>query len=200
MEAMKALIAEGKIKYVGLSEHTPEAVRRAHAVCPVTALQYEWSVMARDLEDDIVPLARELGIGIVPYSPLARGLLTATQRTREDVGNGKDWRTNDGPFGTCGRYLPENLDANVALADKFAALAKAKGCTPAQLALAWVLAQGEDVVPIPATSKASRVEENMAAAGVVLSDAELKEIVETVPYTEVKGPRYTVPAMTYNGK
>jgi len=202
MKAMKELVTEGKVKYVGVSEHTPELIRKAHAVHPLTAVQQEWSPMARDLEGDIVPVCRELGIGIVPYSPLARGLLTgAHPRTKADMP--KDWRNGpaDTAWGTCGRSATdEALAANLALADKFADLAKKKGCTPAQLCLAWVLAQGPDVVPIPATTKAARVAENMDSVAVSLSKEEVDEISATIPQDKVIGSRYSSPYMTYNGK
>lgn len=193
MKAMKELIAEGKIKYVGLSEFTPDKIRRAHAVQPITAVQQEWSVMARDLEEDIVPVCRELGIGIVCYSPLARGLATGAQRTVDDLP--KDWRL-DG----CGRYAGENMQKNVELADKFGEVARGKGCTSAQLALAWLLAQGPDVVAIPGTCKPERMEENMKSAQVTLTDADLAAVTAAVPLGAVAGPRYTQTFMTYNGK
>jgi len=194
MLAMKELVDAGKIKYVGLSEHTPEMIRRAHAVQPITAVQQEWSVMARDLEEDIVPVCKELGIGIVAYSPLARGLATGTQRSLEDLP--ADWRKQG-----CGRYASEeNMAKNVALADKFGEVAKGKGCTSAQLALAWVLAQCPEVVVIPGTVKPHRMEENMKSVDVTLTDADLAAVAEAVPPGEVAGPRYSQPEMTYNGK
>lgn len=195
--AMKELVDAGKVRYVGVSEHTPEQIRAAHAVCPLTAVQQEWSLMARDLETDVVPVCRELGIGVVAYSPLARGLLTGTQRTRADMP--ADWRTapSDSPFGNCGRYLEENMASNVALVDRLSAVARDKGCTPSQLALAWVLKQG--ALPIPGTTKPARLEENMGAAAVELSDEDMSMISEACPASEVKGARYSNPHLTYNG-
>lgn len=204
-ESMKALLElreAGKIKYVGLSEFKPEEVRKAHKVMPVTALQYEWSCMARDLEEDIVPLCKELGIGLVAYSPLARGMLTNAFPTRADLPN--DWRTAPedaaGGFGTCGRMLPGNYDKNMALVKEFSKIADSKNCTPGQLALAWLLAQYPYVVPIPATTKAHRVEENLKAAMVKLTPDDLAKIAEALPADGVVGARYTSPSMTYNGK
>merc|ERR1712224_418959 len=186
MQAMKELVKAGKIKYVGLSEHTPELIRRAHKVHPITACQYEWSLMARDLEADIVPVCRELGIGIVAYSPLARGLLTGVQRSRDDIPN--DWRKAkaDEGFGTCGRTAnDENMAANVKLADAVGAIAKTKGCTGAQISLAWVLAQGKDISPIPATITPSRVEENMKSMDIKLSPGDLKALEDACPVAKV---------------
>mmetsp|Transcript_89812 Transcript_89812/g.164686 ORF Transcript_89812/g.164686 Transcript_89812/m.164686 type:complete len:350 (+) Transcript_89812:73-1122(+) len=196
-KAFKELVDAGKVKYVGVSEHTPEQIRAFNAVCPLTAVQQEWSVMARDLEADIVPTCKELGIGVVAYSPLARGLLTGTQRSREEMP--KDWRTApaDSPFGNCGRYDEDAMPHNVTLADKFGEVAKAKGCTPAQLSLAWVLKSG--ALPIPGTSKSLRLEENMKSAEVVLSDEDMIAIQTACPPGEVRGKRYSGPFMTYNG-
>src|ERR1017187_3980966 len=144
--AMAELVAEGKVRHIGLSEAAPETIRRAHAVHPITAVQTEYSMWTRDPEAEILPTCRELGIGFVPYSPLGRGFLSGRFTSPEDLDEG-DFRRH-GP-----RFTGENLDANLELAAKVAAIAEEKGITPAQLALAWVLARGEDVVPIPGTKR-----------------------------------------------
>jgi aryl-alcohol dehydrogenase-like predicted oxidoreductase len=162
--AMGELVAEGKVRYLGLSEAAPETIRRAHATHPITALQTEYSVWARDPEAEILPTLRELGIGLVPYSPLGRGFLTGTLRSLDDLAE-DDFR----------RYQPrfqgDNLEANIAIVERIDALAAAKDATPAQIALAWVHAQGEDLVPIPGTKRRRYLEENVAALEVQL-DAE----------------------------
>lgn len=172
MECLKSLVEQGKIKYIGLSECTPSELRRAHAVHPISAIQMEWSLQTRDIEDTVLPVARELGIGIVPYSPLGRKLLTGTVKTAEDLDKG-DWRL------TQPRFNGDNLEKNVPLS--FFEIAQRKGCTPAQLALAWVLSRGDDVVPIPGTKSAERLIENAAAVGIILSEAEQAEIEASVP-------------------
>ncbi|KAH6558270.1 hypothetical protein KP509_1Z071200 [Ceratopteris richardii] len=182
MHEMKKLVEEGKIKYVGLSEANPDTIRRAHAVHPLSAVQIEWSLWTRDVEEDIVPLCRELGIGIVVYSPLGRGFFSGKATTEQ-------LSTEDGRQ-TQPRFQQENLEKNKVFYDRIAELGQKHGCTPGQLALAWVLHQGDNVVPIPGTSKVKNLEENLGALRLKLSDAELKEISDAVPVEEVAGARY----------
>jgi aryl-alcohol dehydrogenase-like predicted oxidoreductase len=160
--ALKELVEAGKVRYLGLSEPGPQTIRRAHAVHPVTALQNEWSLFSREIEDTAVPLARELGIGIVPYSPLGRGWLTGALRTREDL-TGRRLRHP--------RFAEDVFEANRQLADEVAAIAAELGVRPSQVALAWVLSRGDDVVPIPGTRQVQRLEENVGAVDVQLDDA-----------------------------
>lgn len=182
MTVLKALVEEGKIRYIGLSECTASELRRAHAVYPVTAIQMEWSLQTRDLEADVVPCARELGIGIVAYSPLGRGFLTST--TAFDSLESNDWRKTSNP-----RFCDANLEKNKESVLSFFQLAEAKNCTPAQLALAWVHAQGEDVFPIPGTKSIKRIVENAAAFSVLpLSALDMSEIANSVGV--VYGDRY----------
>eukprot|EP01116_Phalansterium_solitarium_P009061 TRINITY_DN23074_c0_g1_i1.p1 TRINITY_DN23074_c0_g1~~TRINITY_DN23074_c0_g1_i1.p1 ORF type:complete len:348 (+),score=32.13 TRINITY_DN23074_c0_g1_i1:85-1128(+) len=171
---LKELVAEGKIRYVGYSEITADELRRAHAVHPVTAIQMEWSLQTRDLETDVVPTARELGVAIVPYSPLGRGMLAGRFEKIDDLMPG-DSRLS------FPRFSKENFDENAAAAAALAEIAARKKCTPAQLALAWVHAQGRDVFPIPGTKTVKRLEENVAAASIVLSPEECAEIEQAVP-------------------
>jgi aryl-alcohol dehydrogenase-like predicted oxidoreductase len=181
--AMAQLVAEGKVRYLGMSEAGPANLRRAFAVHPISALQSEWSLWTRDWEHDAFPVARELGIGIVPYSPLGRGFLTGQFRATSDLPAG-DYRLSSP------RFQVEHFDANRRLVDAVVALADEKGCTPAQLALAWVLSRGEDVVPIPGTTKQSRLDENMASAQVGLSATELAKLAELIPANAASGERY----------
>jgi aryl-alcohol dehydrogenase-like predicted oxidoreductase len=183
--AMKELVDAGKVRHLGLSEASPETIRRAHAVHPITALQTEYSLFTRDLEDEILPTIRELGIGLVPYSPLGRGILTGTITSEDSLAEDDSRRSPYFP-----RLNGEGLRANLRLVDAVRALAEEKGCTPGQLALAWVLAQGEDVVPIPGTKRVRYLEENVAAADVVVSDDDLKALDEAVPRGAVVGDRY----------
>ncbi|WP_460714740.1 aldo/keto reductase [Nocardioides dilutus] len=182
--AMKELVEAGKVRHLGLSEAAADTIRRAHAVHPITALQSEWSLFTRDLEDEIVPTVRELGIGLVPYSPLGRGILTGA--VTADTLEAGDSRA----AGWFPRFEGEALDANLRLVAKVRELAEAKGCTPGQLALAWLLAQGDDVVPIPGTKRIPYLEENVGAADVVLSDDDLKALEDAVPRDAVAGDRY----------
>jgi aryl-alcohol dehydrogenase-like predicted oxidoreductase len=181
--AMAELVSEGKVRYLGLSEAAPDTLRRASAVHPIAALQSEWSLWSRDIEADVVPTARQLGIGIVAYSPLGRGFLTGQLTSREDF-----------PEGDFRKFLPrfsgDNFDRNLALVDRVGELAIQKDCTPGQLALAWVLARGEDVVPIPGTKRRTYLEENVAAVDVVLDAADLASIDEVFPADESYGDRY----------
>ncbi len=183
--AMKELVEAGKVAHLGLSEASPETIRRAHAVHPITALQTEYSLFTRDLEDDIAPTLRELGIGLVPYSPLGRGLLTGAITSPDSLEQGDSRRSEYFP-----RFHGEALDANLSLVRAVTDIANRKGCSPGQLALAWVLAQGEDVVPIPGTRKVSRLEENAGALEVELSAEDLADLDRAVPREAVRGERY----------
>jgi aryl-alcohol dehydrogenase-like predicted oxidoreductase len=179
--AMAELVQEGKIRHIGLSEASAETIRRAHAVHPITAVQTEYSLWTRDVEDDILPTCRELGIGFVAYSPLGRGFLSGRFTSPDDLDPG-DFRRN-GP-----RFTGENLEANLALARKVAGIAEEKGITPAQLALARVLAQGEDIVPIPGTKRREYLEQNAAAVDVKLTPEDLARINAELP--RAAGDRY----------
>ena len=179
--AMADLVAEGKVRHIGLSEAAPETIRRAHAVHPVTAVQTEYSLWTRDLEESVLPTLRELGIGLVAYSPLGRGFLAGRFRSPQDLTDDDFRRT--GP-----RFKGENLERNLDLVAKVEDLASEKGCTPGQLALAWVLAQGDDVVPIPGTKRRSYLEENAAATDVELTADDLARIDAEVP--AAAGKRY----------
>ncbi|HEY2180511.1 MAG TPA: aldo/keto reductase [Solirubrobacteraceae bacterium] len=179
--AMAELVAQGKILHIGLSEAAPETIRRAHAVHPVTAVQTEYSLWTRDPEAEVLPTCRELGIGFVPYSPLGRGFLSGRFKSLDDLDE-NDFRRH-GP-----RFTGENLDANLKLAAKVAQIAQDKGVTPAQLALAWVLAQGDDLVPIPGTKRRTYLEENAAAADIELTADDLERIDAELP--RAAGERY----------
>jgi len=181
--AMADLVSAGKVKYLGLSEAAPATIRRAHAVHPITALQTEYSLWSRDVEDQILPTVRELGIGFVPYSPLGRGFLTGQFKTPDDLDAG-DTRRNHPRFQ--GEAFQKNLDLVAAIG----VMAADKGCTPAQLALAWVLRQGEDIVPIPGTKRRKYLEENLGALDVELSDADLARIDDILPPGAAQGTRY----------
>jgi aryl-alcohol dehydrogenase-like predicted oxidoreductase len=179
--AMAELVQAGKIRHIGLSEAAPETIRRGHAVHPITAVQTEYSLWSRDPEEEVLPVCRELGIGFVPYSPLGRGFLSGRFKSPEELDQ-NDFRRN-GP-----RFTGENLEANLQLAAKVAEIAHEKGITPAQLALAWVLAQGEDLVPIPGTKRRTYLEENAAAVDVGLTADDLARIEAELP--TVAGERY----------
>ncbi|KAH7428120.1 hypothetical protein KP509_10G076900 [Ceratopteris richardii] len=181
---MKKLIEEGKIKYIGLSEACASTIRRAHAVHPVTAVEFEWSLWSRDLEKDILPTCRELGIGIVAYSPLGRGFLSAGAKLLESLSE-TDYRKLAQP-----RYQTENLQKNEKLFIALCQLATKKECTPGQLALAWLQHQGDDVVPIPGTTKLKNFEENMGSLQVKLSSEEIEEIEELFHADAAAGGRY----------
>jgi aryl-alcohol dehydrogenase-like predicted oxidoreductase len=186
--AMAELVRAGKVRFLGLSEAAPATLRRAHAVHPISALQTEYSLWSRDPEDEIIPVLRELGIGFVPYSPLGRGFLSGKIRRIEDLAPG-DFR----------RFVPrfqgENFQKNLDVVERIEEIAREKHSTASQLALAWVLAQGEDVVPIPGTTRARHVEENAAAADITLSPQDMKRIEEVSPQGAVSGMRYPEPAM-----
>ncbi len=182
--AMAELVAAGKVRHLGLSEASVATIRKAHATHPITALQTEYSLFTRDLEDEILPTLRELGIGLVPYSPLGRGLLTGAI-TAEGVGEG-DARS----LAYFPRFQGEALEANLALVAKIREIAHALACTPGQLALAWVMAQGDDVVPIPGTKRVKYLEENAGAAGLSLSADDLSALDQAIPRDAVVGDRY----------
>jgi len=184
--AMGELVEQGKVRHIGLSEASAETIRRAHAVHPVTAVQTEYSLWTRDPEAEVLPSCRELGIGFVPYSPLGRGFLSGRFKSPDEL-DADDFRRT-GP-----RFTGENLEANLALAAKVAEIAEEKGVTPAQLALAWVLAQGEDLVPIPGTKRRKYLEENAAAADVELTEDDLVRIAAELP--EAAGDRYNEAGM-----
>ncbi|UMG93284.1 aldo/keto reductase [Nocardioides sp. TF02-7] len=185
--AMKELVEAGKVRHLGLSEASARTIRRAHAVHPVTALQTEYSLFTRDVEDEVLPTLRELGIGLVPYSPLGRGLLTGSI-SPETLADGDSRATGYFP-----RFQGDNLAANLRLVDRVRELAEQKGCTPGQLALAWVLAQGGDdltVVPIPGTKRVRYLEENVGALDVTLGADDLTALETAVPRGAVAGERY----------
>jgi aryl-alcohol dehydrogenase-like predicted oxidoreductase len=179
--AMAELVQQGKVRHIGLSEAAPDTIRRAHAVHPITAVQTEFSLWTRFAETDVIPTCRELGVGFVPYSPLGRGFLSGRFTSPEELDEG-DFRRH-GP-----RFTGENLEANRALAAKVGEIAADKGITPAQLAIAWVLAQGDDLVPIPGTKRRSYLEENAAAVDVELTAEDLERINAEMP--EAAGDRY----------
>jgi aryl-alcohol dehydrogenase-like predicted oxidoreductase len=181
--AMAELVREGKVRALGLSEASAATIRRAHAVHPIAAVQSEYSLWSRDPEAEVLPVCRELGIGFVPYSPLGRGLLTGTIRTPDTLGD-DDWRK------TLPRFQAENMAANAAIIDALAAIAEEKGVTSAQLALAWVLHQGDFIVPIPGARKIRHLEDNFAAAKIRLDAGELVAIGEALSPTKVAGKRY----------
>ncbi|MBO9192694.1 aldo/keto reductase [Rhizobium sp. 16-449-1b] len=182
--AMAELVREGKVRALGLSEAGSATIRRAHAVHPIAAVQSEYSLWSRDPEHDVLATCRELKIGFVPYSPLGRGFLTGAIRKPDDLG-ADDFRSQ------LPRFQADNFDANAALVAKLEALAKDKGLTTAQLALAWVLHQGEDIVPIPGARKVNHLEQNAAAADIALSAGELAELSAIMPLDEIAGKRYS---------
>jgi aryl-alcohol dehydrogenase-like predicted oxidoreductase len=181
--AMADLVRAGKVRYLGLSEAAAPTIRRAHDEHPISALQTEYSLWTRDPEDEILPLCRDLGIGFVAYSPLGRGFLTGRFRSFEDLPEG-DYRRNSP------RFQGENFQRNLDLVDRVKELAQRKECTPAQLALAWLLAQGQDVVPIPGTKQRRYLEENVAALAVELTSSDLERIEEVAPKGAAAGERY----------
>jgi aryl-alcohol dehydrogenase-like predicted oxidoreductase len=188
--AMAELVKAGKVRYLGLSEASPESIRKAAAVHPIAALQTEYSLWSREPEEEILPTCRELGIGFVPYSPLGRGFLTGQFKTFEDFPP-DDYRRHSP------RFQGENFAKNLELVQKVEELAAAKGCKPSQLALAWVLAQGEDIVPIPGTKRRTYLEENLAALHVSLTADDLARLDEIAPTGIAAGDRYPAFAMKY---
>lgn len=187
--AMAELVAAGKVRYLGLSEAAPQTIRRAHATHPIAALQTEYSLWTRDVETNgVLETVRELGIGFVPYSPLGRGFLTGTFRSADDLADGDSRRSHP-------RFQGDNLPANVRLADTVKALAEKKGCSPAQLALAWLLSRGEDIVPIPGTKRVKYLEDNAGAVTVRLLEDDLLEIDRALPPGTTAGQRYPEASM-----
>ncbi|XP_006363583.1 probable aldo-keto reductase 2 isoform X2 [Solanum tuberosum] len=190
MGELKKLVEEGKIKYIGLSEACASTIRRAHAVHPITAVQMEWSLWTRDLEEEVVPTCRELGIGIVPYSPLGRGFFSAGAKLIESLPDG-DFRKN------FPRFKPENFEHNKQVFEKINLMAARKGCTPSQLALAWILHQGDDVCPIPGTTKIENFNENVGALSVKLTVEDMKELESYTSGDVVKGERHVYMSSTW---
>jgi len=180
---MAELVKEGKVRHIGLSEAGPETIRRAAKVHPISALQSEYSVWERDVEDEILPICRELGIGFVPYSPLGRGFLAGGIRSLNDLA-ADDWRHNDP------RYSPENLPKNLAIVDAIGVVAKRHGVSNAQIALAWLLAQGTDIVPIPGVKRRETMRDSVGSPDVSLSDDELNNLDAAAPKGATAGPRY----------
>ncbi|TWD91569.1 aryl-alcohol dehydrogenase-like predicted oxidoreductase [Neobacillus bataviensis] len=181
--AMADLVKEGKVRYLGLSEAAPQTIQRAHSIHPITAVQTEYSLWSRDVEDEILPVCRELGIGFVPYSPLGRGFLTGQIQKFDDLAE-DDYR----------RYSPrfqgENFQRNLDLVNKIKEIANEKNCKPSQLALAWLLAQGEDIVPIPGTKRIHYLDENIGALSIDLTESDLARINEVAPRGAAAGERY----------
>ncbi|SFJ16159.1 aldo/keto reductase [Caulobacter sp. UNC279MFTsu5.1] len=190
---VRDLIAEGKVKHFGLSEAGPETIRKAHAVQPVAALQSEYSLWFRDLEQTTLPVLSELGVGLVPYSPLGRGFLTGAIKTDASLAD-NDFRRG------LPRFQGEAMAKNLSLVEALTAIAAEKGITPAQLALAWILAQGEHIAPIPGTTKISRLEENLGAVDVALSADDLARIAAAAPETAVEGARYSAAGLAMVGR
>jgi aryl-alcohol dehydrogenase-like predicted oxidoreductase len=180
---MMELVKEGKVRHIALSEAGPETLRRAAAAAPITALQSEYSIWEREVEDEILPVCREHGIGFVPYSPLGRGFLAGAVRSRDQLPD-HDWRRNDP------RYSDENLPANLAIVDAIGAVADKHGASKAQVALAWLLAQGDDIVPIPGTKRRATMEDSVGASDVTLTAADLAAIDAAAPKGGTRGPRY----------
>jgi aryl-alcohol dehydrogenase-like predicted oxidoreductase len=186
--AMARLVQEGKVRYLGLSEAGADTIRRAHRIHPITALQTEYSLWSRDPEDTVLPAVRESGIGFVAYSPLGRGFLTGQYRSIDDLEKGDYRRFSP-------RFQGGNFAKNLALVDRITEWARAKGVKPSQLALAWVLSRGEDIVPIPGTKRRSYLEENVAAAGIALTPEDLRQIDAIAPQGVASGTRYPEEAM-----
>ena len=181
--AMAELVQQGKVRYIGMSEAAPATIRRANAVYPITALQTEYSLWNRDPEDEILPTVRELGIGFVPYSPLGRGFLSGAIASPDDLA-ADDYRRKSP------RFQGENFDKNLQLVEQVKVIATEKGVTPSQLALAWLLAQGEDIVPIPGTKRRTYLEENVAAVDIILTPEELNRLETVAPKGIAAGERY----------
>ncbi|PIN09414.1 Voltage-gated shaker-like K+ channel, subunit beta/KCNAB [Handroanthus impetiginosus] len=189
---LKKLVEEGKIKYIGLSEASASTIRRAHAVHPITAIQLEWSLWTRDVEEEIIPPCRELGIGIVAYSPLGRGFFSSGAKLLEDIRE-DDFRKQHLP-----RFQPENLDHNNKIFEKIKEISARKGCTPSQLALAWVHHRGNDVCPLPGTTRIANLDDNIGALAVELTPEDMAELDSIVSL--VKGDRYATSTDTWQHK
>jgi aryl-alcohol dehydrogenase-like predicted oxidoreductase len=187
--AMSELVEAGKVRYLGLSEAAPETIRRAHAVHPISALQTEYSLFTRDPEEEILPTVRELGVGFVAYSPLGRGFLTGAWKSMEDLPE------DDTRAGRFPRFSEENFRQNLELAERVREIAEEKGVTPGQLALAWLLAQGQDIVPIPGTKRRRYLEENAGALDLALTEEDLRRIEEAIPRGSAAGKRYNEAGM-----
>jgi aryl-alcohol dehydrogenase-like predicted oxidoreductase len=181
--AMAELVRAGKVRFIGLSEASPRTLRRGHAVHPISALQSEYSLWQREVEAEILPTCRELGVGFVAYSPLGRGFLTGHAKRADEYGSGDSRQSHP-------RFQGENFDANMKLVDAVKELAAQRGCTPGQLAIAWLLHRGDDIVPIPGTKRRTYLRENLAAADVTLSDREQRWLDERLPVGAVAGERY----------
>ncbi|MEU6895343.1 aldo/keto reductase [Streptomyces sp. NPDC046557] len=188
--AMAELVEAGKVRHLGLSEAGAKTIRRAHAVYPITALQSEWSLWTRDLEAEVAPICRELGIGLVPFSPLGRGFLTGRYNSVEELGETDVRRTQP-------RFADGNLDRNLAIVARLEELAAAKGITAGQLVLAWVQHRGEDVVPIPGTRRRQYLEENLAALSVELTPEDLAAIEAAAPREQIAGARYDATSLSF---
>ncbi len=186
--AMAELVKQGKVRHLGLSEASAKTIERAHKVHPITALQTEYSLWSRDVEEEILPAIRKLGIGLVPYSPLGRGFLTGRFKTMDDLDE-TDYRRKTP------RFQEENLETNLGLLSAVETLAAEKGVKPGQVALAWVLAQGNDIVPIPGTKRRTYLEENVAAVEVALSNAEIEKLSNAIPRGAASGDRYVAASM-----
>jgi aryl-alcohol dehydrogenase-like predicted oxidoreductase len=186
--AMAKLVEEGKVRHLGLSEAAADTIRRAHAVHPIAALQTEYSLWTRDVEEEILPTVRELGIGFVAYSPLGRGFFTGQYKAQADIAEDDGRRRYP-------RFAPENLKTNLAMLAPVEALAAEKGCTPAQVALAWVLAKGEDIIPIPGTKRRTNLEANASALNVALTEADIARLEAANPRGAAIGTRYPEPLL-----
>ncbi len=191
--AMKELVEAGKVRYLGLSEASPETIRKAHDIHPISALQTEYSLWSRDVEEGVLPTLRELGIGFVAYSPLGRGFLTGQIRKFEDLPEG-DYRRGSP------RFQGENFDKNLELVDRVNEIAAEKGVTPGQLALAWLLRQGDDIVPIPGTKRREYLEENAGAVDITLTEEDLRRVEEAMPRGSAAGERYAEAQMRAVGR
>jgi aryl-alcohol dehydrogenase-like predicted oxidoreductase len=188
--AMAELVSEGKVRFLGLSEARADSIRRANEVHPITALQSEYSLWSRDIEASIIPACRELGVGLVPYSPLGRGFLTGTIKTPEDISSEGDFRAARFP-----RLEGDNFQKNLEIVNLVEEIAAEKGCKPSQLALAWVLAKGDDMAPIPGTKRIKYLEENAAALDMKLTDDDISSIDNAFPPDVAVGTRYNEMAM-----
>ncbi|XP_072151111.1 probable aldo-keto reductase 2 isoform X2 [Setaria viridis] len=193
---LKKLVEEGKIKYIGLSEASASTIRRAHAVHPITAVELEWSLWTRDVEEDIIPTCRELGIGIVAYSPLGRGFFSSGAKLMDSLSE-QDIRKKFVLFQNWPRFQPDNLDKNKQIFERVSEMAKRKGCTPSQLALAWVHHQGSDVCPIPGTTKIENFNQNVGALSVKLTPEEMSELESYASADNVQGDRDPQAAYTW---